>query len=200
MDRHSGKSVGQEAPHPSSSSQATEGNDSDDARLVASIGEGDGAALTAVYDRYSGIVYSVALRVLADTSAAEDVLQEIFLRLWRDPARFKPARGSLPAWLAVMARNRAIDQLRRRRPADDVTELPVACSLDIEDLTARRDVIANARQHMATLPDEQRRTIEMAFFEGLTHNEIAERTGEPLGTIKTRIRSGIQSIRRALAL
>ncbi len=152
-----------------------------------------------LYDKYSNLVYSVALRTLGDTAAAEDVLQEIFLQLWRKPASFDPGRGSLPAWLAVLARNRSIDARRRRHPEVDVNDIPLASSLNLESDAARQSVIAKARACMAGMSAEQRRDIELAFFGGLTHAEIAEKTGEPLGTIKTRIRTGLITIRRALA-
>jgi RNA polymerase sigma-70 factor (ECF subfamily) len=171
----------------------------EDARLITSLRNGDGSALKALYDKYSNLVYSVALRSLGDTAAAEDVLQEIFLQLWRKPASFDPSRGSLPAWLAVMSRNRAIDARRRQRPEVDIEEVPIACSFDLEDKAIRQSLTAKARECMAGMPAEQRRDVELAFFGGLTHSEIAEKTGEPLGTVKTRIRTGLIMIRRALA-
>lgn len=171
----------------------------DDARVVAALQKGDGGALKLLYDKYSNLVYSVALRSLGDTAAAEDVLQEVFLQLWRKPHTFDPARGSLPAWLAVLTRNRAIDALRRRRPEVDIDDVPLACSLDLEDRAIRQALTGKARECMAAMPSEQRRDVELAFFAGLTHSEIAEKTGEPLGTVKTRIRTGLIMIRRALA-
>ncbi len=107
--------------------------------------------------------------------------------------------GSLPAWLGVLARNRAIDNHRRRRPQSDLEEAQIACPLDLEDDAVRTSIVANAREQLAHMPAEQRRALELAFFEGLTHTEIAARTGEPLGTVKTRIRSGLILIRKALA-
>lgn len=171
----------------------------EDARVVTALQKGDGGALKSLYDKYSNLVYAVALRSLGDTAAAEDVLQEVFLQLWRQPHAFDPARGSLPAWLAVLTRNRAIDALRRRRPEVDIDDVPLACSLDLEDRAIRQALTNKARECMAKMPTEQRRDVELAFFSGLTHSEIAEKTGEPLGTIKTRIRTGLIAIRRALA-
>jgi RNA polymerase sigma-70 factor, ECF subfamily len=152
-----------------------------------------------LYDLYSGVVYGVALRVLGDTTAAEDVLQEIFLQLWRRPQAFNAERGRLAPWLAVIARNRAIDLLRKRPPEADIDEMPVSTGIDLEDVAARRLAIERVRYAIGQLPPEQRKALEMAFFEGLTHTEIASKTGEPLGTIKTRIRSGLMAIRKAVA-
>jgi RNA polymerase sigma-70 factor (ECF subfamily) len=155
--------------------------------------------MAAVYDRYSQIVYSVALRVLGDTSAAEDVMQDIFMQLWRRPQMFDSSRGSMGAWLAVIARHRAIDVLRKRKPETEIEDVVLASSADIENDSAQRIIISKVRQIIPSLPPEQQKCLQMAFFEGLTHSEIASRTGEPLGTIKTRIRSGLIAIRKGLA-
>ncbi|MEO8727135.1 MAG: sigma-70 family RNA polymerase sigma factor [Acidobacteriaceae bacterium] len=171
----------------------------DDAQAVALLQNGDGSGLKSLYDKYSNLVYSVALRSLGDTAAAEDVLQEVFLQLWRKPHSFDPARGSLPAWLAVLTRNRAIDARRRRRPEVDIEDVPLAGSLDLEDRAVRQALTSKARECMAGMPAEQRRDVELAFFAGMTHSEIAAKTGEPLGTVKTRIRTGLITIRRALS-
>lgn len=173
----------------------------DDAALIAQLRDGDENAMASLYDRYSGVVYGVALRVLGDTMAAEDVLQEVFLQLWRNPHSFDPARGSLAPWLAVIARNRAIDLLRKRpqQEDEDISELPIATSVNLEDAAAQRQAIEKVRSVLAGLPAEQRRTLEMAFFEGMTHTEIAAKTGDPLGTVKTRVRSALLAVRKALA-
>jgi RNA polymerase sigma-70 factor (ECF subfamily) len=152
-----------------------------------------------LYDRYSGIVYGVALRVLGDTTAAEDVLQEVFLQLWRKPQAFDANRGKLAPWLAVIARNRAIDVLRRRPAEDDIAELPISTGVDLEDTAGRRLAVEKVRGVLTGLPPEQRKALEMAFFEGMTHAEIAAKTGEPLGTVKTRIRSALLAVRKAFA-
>jgi RNA polymerase sigma-70 factor, ECF subfamily len=171
----------------------------EDAKLMAALRNGDGNALKALYDKYSNLVYAVALRTLGETSAAEDVLQEVFLQIWRKPESFDPSRGSFPAWLTVLTRNRAIDVHRKRHPEVDVDEVPITSSLDIEDRAIRQSLAEKARAVLSTMPVEQRRDVELAFFGGLTHSEIAEKTGDPLGTIKTRIRTGLIMIRRALA-
>jgi RNA polymerase sigma-70 factor (ECF subfamily) len=169
-----------------------------DAVLVERMREGDEAAVGQLYDRYSGIVYSVALRVLNDTGAAEDVLQEVFLQLWRNPGLFDANRGSLGAWLAVIARNRAIDALRKRKPETEVENVILSVDCDLENETARKVSIEKARSALARVPAEQRKALELAFFQGLTHTEIAAKTGEPLGTIKTRIRSALMALRKAM--
>ena len=171
----------------------------DEMRLVARIRAGDQFALSELYDRYSNIVYGVALRVLQDTGAAEDTLQDIFLQLWRKPDAFDSSRGSLGAWLAVIARHRSIDRLRQRRPESNIEDCVIAGGTDLRDETERSLVIERVRVVMNEMSPGQRTAMEMAFFEGLTHTEIAEKTGEPLGTIKTRIRSGLQMLRARFA-
>lgn len=151
-----------------------------------------------VYDRYSSIVYAVALRVLADAGAAEDVLQEVFLQLWRNPAAFDSKRGNLGAWLAVIARNRAIDVLRKRRPETDIDDIIVSVEPDLASDAERSRLVTKIRAALSGMPAAQRNALEMAFFEGLSHTEIAEKTGDPLGTVKTRIRGGLLALRKAL--
>ena len=174
-------------------------HDQDDADLMAGLRAGDETAMAALYDRYSGVIYGVALRVLGSTTAAEDVLQDVFLQLWRNPDAFDAERGKLPAWLAVISRNRAIDHLRKRPPEDDIEELSISMDADIEDEAARRQAVQRIRAVMTGLPQEQRKSLEMAYFEGLTHSEISRKTGEPLGTVKTRIRAGLLALRKAFA-
>ena len=170
-----------------------------DATVIARICSGDEGAMAVLYDRYARIVYSVALRVLAETSAAEDVLQEVFLQLWRNPQAFDASRGSLMAWLAVIARHRAIDHLRRQHPHEEATETVVALSPSMETESERRQTVQKVQSIMAGMPSEQRSALEMAFFDGLTHTEIAGKTGQPLGTVKTRIRAGLLTLRKAFA-
>lgn len=154
--------------------------------------------MTLLYDRYSSIVYAVALRVLGDTGAAEDVLQEVFLQLWRNPGAFDSSRGNLGPWLAVIARNRAIDGLRKRRPETDIADVVVSVELDIAGDAERARAMEKVRGALGTMPAAQRSALEMAYFEGLTHIEIAAKTGEPLGTIKTRIRTGLLALRKTV--
>ncbi|HMC31491.1 MAG TPA: sigma-70 family RNA polymerase sigma factor [Candidatus Angelobacter sp.] len=171
----------------------------DDAALIARMRAGDQSAMADLYDRYSGVVYGVALRVLANTTAAEDVVQEIFLQLWRNPQAFDADRGRLAPWLAVIARNRAIDHLRKRPPEDDIDELPISTGVDLENDAAQKLAVEKVRSVLAQLPQDQRKALEMAYFEGMTHTEIAGKTGEPLGTVKTRIRTGLLALRKAFA-
>lgn len=171
----------------------------DEMRLVARVRAGDQQALAELYDRYSSVVYGVALRVLQDTGAAEDILQDIFLQLWRKPDAFDSSRGSLAAWLAVIARHRSIDRLRKRRPETDLEGCVIVSTTDLGDETERSLVIEQVRVVMREMSPDQRTAMEMAFFQGLTHTEIAEKTGEPLGTIKTRIRSGLRQLRTRFA-
>ncbi len=170
-----------------------------DLALVTAIRSGDQSAMGALYDRYSSIVYAVALRVLQETGAAEDVLQDVFMQLWRNPGAFDASRGNMAAWLAVIARHRAIDSLRRRRPENDIADIIVSVEPDLASDADRSRAMEKVRGALQTMPPPQRSALEMAYFEGLTHTEIAEKTGEPLGTIKTRIRTGLVSLRKVLA-
>lgn len=171
---------------------------SSDAVIVSALRSGDEQAMAQLYERYSSIVYAVALRVLGDTGAAEDVLQEVFLQLWRSPQTYDASRGSLPAWLAVITRNRAIDLLRKRKPDIDIADVVVYCDPKIFQSAEWSGALEKIRGSLSTMPVAQRSAMEMAFFEGLTHMEIAKKTGDPLGTIKTRIRSGLTILRKAL--
>lgn len=152
-----------------------------------------------LYDRYSPVVYAVALRVLGDTGAAEDVLQEVFLQLWRNPSAFDSARGSLGAWLSVISRNRAIDSLRKRRPETDLENVVLSVAPDLAGEADRSRAAERVRSVLGMMPGAQRVALEMAYFEGMSHTEIASKTGEPLGTIKTRIRAGLMALRKAFA-
>jgi RNA polymerase sigma-70 factor, ECF subfamily len=169
-----------------------------DAQLLDRVRRGDEQAMATIYDRYSRIVYSVALRVLRDSASAEDVLQDVFLGLWRRPEKFVSARGSLGGWLAVVARNRSIDSLRRKRPSEQVEEVYLASPFNLADEAERNTLMQRARAIILRLPLEQRKTLEMAYFDGLTHSEIAEITGDPLGTVKTRIRNALLTLRKEL--
>ncbi len=170
-----------------------------DGLLLTRVKGGDQQAMTELFDQYSGMVYSVALRVLKDPGQAEDVMQEIFFQVWRNPNAFVSGRGSLGAWLAVMARNRAIDSLRRRRPTDSVEDVVLASPLDLGSEVERNRMMEKVRGVLKDLPMEQQKSVELAFFEGLSHSEIAARTGDPLGTVKTRIRSALITLRKAIS-
>jgi len=155
--------------------------------------------MATLYDRYSAVVYSVALRVLGETGAAEDVLQEVFMQLWRNPGVFDSGRGKLGPWLAVIARNRAIDAVRKRRPETDIDDVIVSVQPDMASEADRAIAMEKVRSTLGAIPAAQRAALEMAYFEGLSHSEIAAKTGEPLGTIKTRIRAGLVALRKAFA-
>jgi RNA polymerase sigma-70 factor (ECF subfamily) len=156
--------------------------------------------MSSLFDRYSKVVYSVALRVLRDPASAEDVLQEVFMQIWRNPEGFVATRGSLGGWLAVVSRNRSIDALRRKRPTESVDDIALASNYNLANEAERNNMMEKARVVIHQLPVEQRKTLEMAFFDGLTHSEIAEMTGDPLGTVKTRIRSALGSLRKAFTV
>ena len=168
-----------------------------DLATVTAMKAGDQSAMAELYDRYSSIVYAVALRVLGDTGAAEDILQDVFLQPWRNPSAFDSARGSLGAWLAVITRNRAIDALRRRRPETDIEDVIVSVAPDLAGEADRSRAAERVRGVLGSMSGPQRAALEMAYFEGLSHSEIATKTGEPLGTIKTRIRAGLIALRKA---
>jgi RNA polymerase sigma-70 factor (ECF subfamily) len=161
------------------------------------VRERDRRAFEALYDRFQKVVYGVAIRMLGERSAAEDVVQSVFLTVWSRPDAFR--EGNLGAWLTRIARNRCLDILRSRS-AHAEEELPVeildAGSLD-DTVFARLDG-NRVRAALAALPQEQRTLVEMGFFDGITHTEIAARTGIPLGTIKSRIRAGLRQLRGQL--
>jgi RNA polymerase sigma-70 factor (ECF subfamily) len=164
---------------------------------------GDEGALAALYDRYSGMLFAMLVRTLRDPQAAEEILQDLFLQLWRGAARFDAHRGSLPAWLMVIGRNRALSRLRTREHREipeDIEAFPanaVPSSVNLEDDAERSLLMEKLRSAMATLPAEQREAVELAYFEGMTQTEIAARTGSPLGTVKSRVRSAMQSLKQA---
>lgn len=161
------------------------------------VRRGDARAFETLYDDYHRLVYGVALRVLSDRSAAEDVTQGVFLRLWSNPESF--VAGNFGAWIVRVARNRALDVARSlaAHPQGEIPEsMPAEDSL--EDTAFSRLIADSVRNALASLPQEQRELIELGFFGGATHHEMARSTGLPLGTVKTRIRSGLRRLRVAL--
>lgn len=172
-----------------------------DRTLIARIEGRDADALALLYDRHSARLMGLAQRILGDTGEAEEVLQEVFLYVWRAASSFDVTRGTALAWLLVATRSRSIDRLRTRRPATraglrSVDELPESASPeDVEADSAGRQWEVLCRKAVADLPPEQRRALELAYFEGLTHQEIAQRTATPLGTVKTRVRLGLMKLR-----
>ena len=169
-----------------------------DAALLELVAGRDQRAMAEIFRRYGGLVYSIALRVLKDRGHAEDLTQEVFFQVWRNPGAFQPNRGALGAWLVVVARNRAIDSIRRRRPTDSLDDHVLPSAANLADEAERDAMMRKVRGAMSNLPQEQRIPLELAYFEGLTQTEIAERTGDPLGTVKTRIRLALTTLRRSL--
>jgi RNA polymerase sigma-70 factor, ECF subfamily len=177
-----------------------------DEDLMPLVGAKDPIAFEVFYDRHGGAAYSLAYRIVGNSQSAEDVTQEALLSIWRSGARFDRARGSVRGWTLGIVRNRAIDLLRRdsgrapklafdseeileRRPSEDLT--------DVEAL--RRETAREVRGALTGLPDDQSRVIQLAFFGGFSHSEIAKMLDQPLGTIKGRMRLGMEKIRAALA-
>ncbi len=170
----------------------------EDSVLLALIGQGDENALAAIFDRYSRAVYSVALRVLRDPAAAEDVLQEVLMQVWRKPEALIANRGALGAWLAVASRDRSMDALYRRKASDSVEDLVITSSENLSVDAQRTRMMERAKSIISSLPMEQRKSLEMAFFDGLTHAEIAETTGDPASTVKSRLRTALLVLRKAM--
>ena len=162
----------------------------------------DETALSELYDRYQAAMYGLAMRITNDAALAQDAVQDAFMGVWRNAARYQGARASVRTWMLSITHHRAVDVLRRRRPATTLPEIEGAEeSLRVPDVWS--DVVratdADAiRQAMAQLPDLQQQAIQLAYFDGLTQVEIADRTGAPLGTVKSRVRLGLQQLRRLL--
>jgi RNA polymerase sigma-70 factor, ECF subfamily len=177
---------------------------SPDAALVRCLLRQDVNAFEQLYDRHSRAVYSLVLRILQHASTAEEVVQDIFLQLWRNASRYDPARGPFLPWLLTLARNRALDQLRlkserQRRREGQTDELPpVSSSPDYESALDEKRQGDRVRALMSALNPRQRRAIELAYFEGLSHTEIAESLQEPLGTVKSWIRNGLLRLKEGL--
>ena len=181
---------------------ATVTDDADRALLVR-LSNGELAALEELYDRYKTMAYSIAFRITNDATLAEDVVQDAFLGAWRNAARYVEGKGSVKTWLLSIVHHRAIDAVRRRRPTTDLpdTEAPSPAQLQLPDVWAEVSASLDAdtvKGALATLSDVQREAIELAYFGGLTQQEIAERTETPLGTVKSRMRLGLLAMRRHL--
>ena len=175
-----------------------------DDQLISALRQGEGWAMTALYDRYVRLVFSLALRILNDRAAAEETVQEVFVKVWRRAKDYDAQRGKFSSWLTGIAHNHAIDELRRRRVrpsasededamADVIFEGPAPLDLALQSLEHYRIVEA-----LQAIPAEQRQPIEMAYFEGFTQQEISDRLKQPLGTIKTRMRLGMQKLKSLL--
>jgi RNA polymerase sigma-70 factor (ECF subfamily) len=189
---------GAERPPDMPSGSPVQARAGDDDRLLERVRVRDSQAMTELFDRYGRMVYSVALRVLKDPGNAEDVMQDVFFSLWENPRAFVSTRGSLGAWLLVVARNRSIDALRRRKPSDPVDEVVLPAKTNLAAEAERNTLMDKVRVVMNGLPPDQQRSLQLAFFEGLSHSEIAAHTGDPLGTVKTRIRTALINVRKAI--
>ena len=168
------------------------------------VAAGEIGGLETLYDRYHTMAYALALRITTETGLAEDVVQDSFLGLWRNAGRYAEDKGSVRGWLLAIVRHRAIDSMRRRKNGvaiADETEEPLPAALTIPDIwpeVAGRLDAEQVRHALAKLPEAQREAIELAYFDGLTQREIATKTGAPLGTVKSRMRLGLVSLRREL--
>jgi RNA polymerase sigma-70 factor (ECF subfamily) len=177
-----------------------------DEELILRIAGAEQDAVRVLYARYGRLVFSIALHVLGDEPAAEEVTQDVFLRVWEKAGTYDPGKSRPATWLSRIARNRAIDMLREARARgehlkavqDELSEDPGRGSpgpAESMELSGQREQV---REAVAALPESQRRALTLAFFQGLTHREIAERLGEPLGTVKTRIREAMRRMREQL--
>lgn len=179
----------------------------DDRELVRQVASGSADALGRLYDLHAAVVFGLARRILGREEDAEEVVQDVFSQVWRQAARYQTERASVAGWLVMLARTRAIDRLRARTSRPDVVrgvspdQAPplAAVSPDPETVVASADDARAVRQALVALPDAQRSLVELAYYDGLTHTEIAERTGVPLGTVKTRLRTAMFALRDALA-
>ena len=176
----------------------------DDAALVRRIADGDETALAAFYDRWVQPVYSLVVAILKDADEAEDVVEEAFWQVWQHAASYDASRGTVRTWLLTIGRSRALDRLRSRNrlredAVDDIAELrdPAPDPLLDAEGTERREMVKRA---LAMLPNDQRIALELAYFRGMSQSEIGDFLREPLGTIKTRMRLGLQKLRSALVV
>jgi RNA polymerase sigma-70 factor, ECF subfamily len=176
-----------------------------DEELMALVAKGQARAFETIYERHGGPAFSLAYRMCGSRSLAEDVAQEAFLSIWRSGGRYDRARGSVRTWVLGIVHNRAIDALRRtvvherRRASDEGIEERFEARERTEVEAARREEASTIRGMLQTLPDEQSRVIELAYFGGFTHSEIAEMLGAPIGTVKGRMRLGLEKLRGQLA-
>jgi RNA polymerase sigma-70 factor (ECF subfamily) len=170
-----------------------------DQKVMARLAAGETAPIVELYDRYGGLVFSIVYGIVGDKALAEDLVQDVFVRVWRSAASYRPESGAVRAWLLMIARHRAIDEWRRMRRQGD--------SISLESLASGRKPMNEDKvsdpflyRAMAQLPEEQRQVVELAYFSGLTAPEIAERLGAPLGTVKSRLRLAMVKLREELGV
>lgn len=179
-----------------------EATDKHDAALLEGVARGDEKAFASLFDSYSSILLGFLIRIVGSRAEAEDVLQEVFLQVWQRASTFDPSRGRPFTWLVTLARSRAIDRLRstsaRERAALASAEEETNPTGDAASDAVRSEQSEIVRRALAAIPEEQRRTLLLAYFEGLTQTEIAERLKQPLGTVKTRMRAGLMKLRELL--
>lgn len=178
-----------------------------DQEMIARIGRRDQGAFSALYDRLSGPLYSLAMKMLGDPAEAQDALQEVFLQIWSRAGTYDPEQSSVFSWTVLLTRSRVIDRLRARgrrsrvvvaSTEDTPTGVDASTVESAADTAEKNDEAVRVRYVLNNLPSEQREAIEMAFFEHLSHHEIATRLGQPLGTVKARIRRGLLKLRQRL--
>ena len=174
-----------------------------DVDVVMRVAAGDRDAVAELYDRHASRVLGLAYRIVQNSSDAEDVVQEVFSQAWRTAQAYRATRGTVAGWLLMMARTRAIDRVRSRQAriasvGDDHLDAVPSDSPAVPDQLIATEQAVQVREAMLELPAEQRTALELAYFEGLTHTEIAERLRTPLGTVKTRIRSALSALRRSV--
>jgi RNA polymerase sigma-70 factor, ECF subfamily len=170
----------------------------DDLTLLERIRDRDHSAMAELFDRHSRAVYSVAVNILKDDGLAEDVTQEIFFQVWQTSDSFVHTLGSLRTWLMAVARNRSIDVIRRTKRTDPLEKVILMAQGNLVSEAEHKAMIERVRKALKNLPEEQQKVMNLAFFEELSHVEIAQRTGAPVGTIKTRIRLALIALRKAL--
>ena len=187
----------------SSAAASPESRQADQASL-ARIARGDQLAFAELYDRHARLVFSLALRILQERADAEDIVQEVFAQVWSQAGRYDASRGAVAAWMLMLTRSRAIDRLRARRARPETASesntaesvVDSAVRQDLELLSAEQ--VTRLQRALKELPDAQRTALELAYYEGLTHAEVAARLSEPLGTVKTRIRQAVIKLRESL--
>jgi RNA polymerase sigma-70 factor (ECF subfamily) len=172
--------------------------DASDTLLVIQTAEGDVAAFAALYDRFAPRVFGLIVRLLGKSPDAEDVLQEVFWQAWSKAGQYEPNRASPLAWLFMIARSRVVDRLRKTRPHAPAADAEPAVCIGPDEPLLREESVAAVTRALQSLPDTERTAIELAFFEGLTQEQVARRLAVPLGTTKSRIRIGMQRLRRLL--